>query len=80
MTDGNGGWLADRGLVHLAAVEAPESSDLEWSAVTDAELPAIAGVATLRWVDLGGAAGVTAAVLAELPRLRPVVVIEGHGT
>jgi hypothetical protein len=74
-SDGNSR-VTDTGLDVLRRFTRLESLDLEWSAVSDAGLPKIAAVSTLRWVDMGGSKGVTAAGLAGLRAARPDLEVE----
>ena len=77
-TDG-GARVTDAGLAALARFTALEELDLEYAALTDAAVVPIAAVPTLRWVDLGGCAGVTRAGLDQLRRARPDLEVEPAG-
>ena len=70
--------VTDVGLACLARLSNLQCLDLEWSGVTDAGLPSIAAVRTLRWVDLGFCDGVTPQGLAEPRRVRPDLEIVGE--
>jgi|SRR5690606_10194862 len=74
-SDGNSR-VTDAGLGALCGFTRIESLDLEWSAVSDAGLPLIAAVSTLKWVDVEGSEGVTIAGLASLRAGRPDLEVE----
>ena len=80
ITDGNGRDLTDEGLSHLRELANLETLDLEWSAVTNRGLTLVASLPALRWVDVGGAAGVTPAGIAALRASRPDLEVETHGS
>jgi hypothetical protein len=61
--------LTDVGLSALVALTRLECLDLEWSGVTGRGLNSIASVPSLRWVDFGFCAGVSAQGVTG--RLRP---------
>jgi hypothetical protein len=63
--------VTDRGLHNLERFSILDSLDLEWSKVTNAGLPRIAAVKSLRWIDLGFCEGITREGASELKRMRP---------
>lgn len=75
MTDENAR-VTDSGLVALNCLPELDSLDLEFAPVTDAGLELTARHHKLRWVDLGGCTGVTAAAVSELRIRRPALEIE----
>ena len=75
MTDGNAR-VTDIGLVALNNLPELDSLDLEYAPVTDAALELIARHHKLRWVDLGGCTGVTAAAVSELRMRRPALEVD----
>jgi hypothetical protein len=70
--------VTDSGLAWLDRLDELRCLDLEWSDLTDAGLPSIAALRTLRWVDLGFCGGITRQGLAELRRVRPDLEIVGE--
>lgn len=78
LTDGNTHGVTDHGVAALRSMPRLESLDLEWSAITDAALQDLADFPALRWVDLGGIAGVSGTALNHLRSRRPDLEIEIH--
>jgi len=63
--------VTDARLQSLKRFSGLETLDLEWSRITDAGLPMVAAVKSLRWVDLGFCQGITQESASELKSARP---------